>query len=98
MKPATRAPGQRRVNLERSGPWIAAVGLLTVLWLVVMSAFLFVPWWGIVLHVVVLGAFAGAYARRARVSPASTVWIPLLAFGAWALINALGVALFTWRL
>ncbi|MFT4298997.1 MAG: hypothetical protein QM597_05115 [Aeromicrobium sp.] len=99
MKPATRAPGRHAgLDLHRSGPWIAAVGLLAVLWLVVMAGFLFAPWWGVAVHLVVLGCFATLLARRGRVAPAATVWIPLYAFGAWVTVNAAGVLAFGWRM
>ncbi|WP_344199341.1 hypothetical protein [Aeromicrobium alkaliterrae] len=97
MKPATRAPGRRRVDLDRTGPWIAAIGLLAVLWLVV-STTLYAPWWGVVLHLLVLAGFVALYARRVRVRPASTVWIAAAAFLAWIAVNAVGVGLLGWRL
>ncbi|WP_229053396.1 hypothetical protein [Aeromicrobium sp. Leaf350] len=97
MKPATRAPGRRRLDLDRSGPWIAAIGLLAVLWLVVSST-LYAPWWGVLLHLVVLGGFVALYARRVRERPASTIWIAVAAFVAWIAVNAVGVLLLDWRL
>ncbi|MFT4187330.1 MAG: hypothetical protein QM621_01955 [Aeromicrobium sp.] len=98
MRPAKRAPGARRLRLERSGPWIAAVGLLAVLWLVVTAGFLFAPWWGVSLHLSALAGFTVFLARCAPTAPASTVWIPLYAVSAWAAVNALGVLAFGWRM
>ncbi len=98
MKPATRAPGRRRFDLDRSGPWIATVGLLGVLWLVVMVGFLFAPWWGVLAHLVVLGAFVALVVRWAPTRPASTVWIPVYALLAWGAVNAVGVLLADWHL
>ena len=97
MKPATRAPGRRRVDLDRVGPWIATIGLFAILWLVV-STTLYAPWWGVVVHLVVLACFAVRLARRAPVAPSSTVWIPVLALLAWVAVNAVGVGLLGWRL
>jgi hypothetical protein len=97
VKPANRAPGARRVDLDRAGPWIGAVGLLAVLWLVV-STTLYAPWWGVVLHLAVLAVFVAVLVRRASVAPAATVWIPLWALLAWVVVNAVGVGLLDWRL
>ena len=84
------------LKLERSGPWIGVTGLFVMLWLVFTSVFLYAPWWGFVLHLVVLAAFVPLLKSWARTQPARCIWIPVYAFLAWCAINALGVLVFGW--
>ncbi len=84
------------MRLERSGPWIGTGGLLVVLWLVV-STVLYAPWWGVVLHLLVLACFVPVLARRARTAPESCVLVPVAALGAWVAVNVVGVLLLGWR-
>lgn len=84
------------MRLERSGPWIGTGGLLVVLWLVV-STVLYAPWWGVVLHLLVLACFVPVLARRARTAPESCVLVPVAALGAWVAVNLVGVLVLGWR-
>ena len=84
------------LKLERSGPWIGVTGLFVMLWLVFTSVFLYAPWWGFVLHLVVLASFVPMLKSWARTRPARCIWIPVYAFLAWCAINALGVLVLGW--
>ncbi|KQY58913.1 hypothetical protein ASD11_04605 [Aeromicrobium sp. Root495] len=83
------------LDLQRSGPWIGAGGLFVMLWLVV-STVLYAPWWGVLLHLVVLAAFVPRLVRLSRDRPVRATWVPLEAFAAWVAVNALGVVAFSW--
>ena len=84
------------LKLERSGPWIGVTGLFVMLWLVFTSVFLYAPWWGFVVHLVVLASFIPLLKSWARTQPARCIWIPSYAFLAWCAINALGVLVLGW--
>ena len=81
---------------ERSGPWVAVVGLVVMLWLVV-STVLYAPWWGVLLHLVVLACFVPVLRRWIRARPAWSPVVPVLAFLAWCAVNTAGVLLLGWR-
>ncbi|MGA9101114.1 hypothetical protein [Aeromicrobium sp.] len=83
------------LKLERSGPWIGVAGLFVMLWLVI-STVLYAPWWGVLLHVVVLAAFVPLLRSWARTNPVWCTWVPGLAFIAWLGVNAVGVLLLGW--
>ena len=83
------------LDLRRSGPWIGAGGLFVMLWLVV-STVLYAPWWGVLMHLVVLAAFVPRMARLAKERPERSTWVPLEAFLAWVAVNALGILVFSW--
>lgn len=85
------------LKLERSGPWIGVAGLCVVLWLVIVSLIFFMPWWGLILHLIVLGLLVRLLRSWARTKPARCVWIPALAFLAYCAVNAIGVLVFGWR-
>ena len=84
------------LRLERSGPWIGVAGLFVMLWLVV-STVLYAPWWGVVLHLLVLAWFARLLSRWARTDPARSAVVPVLALLAWGAVNAVGVLALGWR-
>ena len=84
------------LNLERSGPWIGVAGLFVMLWLVI-STVLYAPWWGVLLHLVVLAAFIPLLRSWASTKPAQCIWVPVFAFVAWIAVNSLGVSFFDWR-
>lgn len=84
------------LKLERSGPWIGVTGLFVMLWLAFTSVFLYAPWWGLVLHLVVLALFVPLLRSWAKTQPARCIWIPAYAFLAWCAINAVGVLVFGW--
>ncbi len=84
------------MRLERSGPWIGTGGLLVVLWLVV-STVLYAPWWGVLLHLLVLACFVPVLVRRARTAPETCVLVPVAALAAWIAVNVVGVVVLGWR-
>jgi hypothetical protein len=84
------------LKLERSGPWIGVTGLFVMLWLAFTSVFLYAPWWGFVLHLIVLASFVPLLKSWAKTQPARCTWIPVYAFLAWCAINAIGVLVFGW--
>jgi hypothetical protein len=86
------------LKLERSGPWIGVTGLFVMLWLAISSVFLYAPWWGLLIHLVVLALFIPLLRSWATARPARCIWIPVYAFLAWCAINALGVLVFNWHL
>ncbi|MGH3473335.1 MAG: hypothetical protein ACRDOT_00325 [Aeromicrobium sp.] len=83
------------LKLERSGPWIGVTGLFVMLWLV-FSTVLYAPWWGVLLHLVVLAAFVPLLRSWVRTRPAQCIWIPAFAFVAWVAVNSVGVSFFDW--
>ncbi len=85
------------LRLERSGPWIGVTGLVVMLWLVGTTV-LYAPWWGVLVHLVVLAAFVPVLRRAIRERPASATWVPAYAFVAWVVVNAVGVWLLGWRI
>ena len=86
------------LKLERSGPWIGVGGLFVMLWLAISSVFLYAPWWGLLIHLVVLASFIPVLKKVARMRPERCIWVPVYAFLAWCAINALGVLVFDWHL
>lgn len=85
-----------RRDRERAGPWIGVGGLVVMLWLV-GSTVLYAPWWGVVLHLVVLACFVPLLRRRIATRPADAQWVPLLALVAWTVLNAVGVLAWGWQ-
>lgn len=80
---------------ERSGPWVGVVGLVVMLWLVI-STVVYAPWWGVVLHLVVLACFVPVLRRWIRDRPALAPVVPVMALVAWVAVNALGVLALGW--
>ncbi|TXL62744.1 hypothetical protein [Aeromicrobium terrae] len=85
-----------RLNLDRSGPWIAVAGLFVVLWLAI-STVIYAPWWGVLLHVAVVAAYIPLVRSWARTKPSWCTWIPLFALVTWVGVNAVGVGLLDWH-
>ncbi|MCX6408171.1 MAG: hypothetical protein NTV28_14735 [Propionibacteriales bacterium] len=85
-----------RRERERSGPWIGVGGLVVMLWLVA-STVLYAPWWGIVLHLLVLACFVPVLRRRIATRPADAPWVPVYALAAWGALNAVGVLAWGWQ-
>lgn len=83
------------LRLERSGPWIGVVGLLVLLWLA-LSSMIYSPWWGVLLHVVVLVPIVVWTTRWARTRPAASTFVPLAGLPVLAIVTALGVGLGGW--
>jgi hypothetical protein len=84
------------LKLERSGPWIGVAGLFVMLWLVI-STVLYAPWWGVLIHLVVLAAFVPLLRSWARTRPVWSMWVPALAFAAWVAVNSVGVSFLGWK-
>ena len=85
----------RGLHLERSGPWIAVVGLLMVLWCSVSTG-LFAPWWGVVIAFVMLVPQVWLLSRWARTHPTWCVWVPVVGLVAWFAYAWLGATLGDW--
>jgi len=81
--------------LERSGPWIAVVGLVVLLWLAISTA-IYSPWWGVVLHVLVLVPVVVWVARWAQTRPVACTFVPLAGLALLALVTTAGVGLGGW--
>ncbi|MCD9197433.1 hypothetical protein [Aeromicrobium wangtongii] len=82
-----RAGGLR---LERSGPWIAVGGLFVLLWLAISTS-VYAPWWGVILHVLILVPLVGWVASWARTRPTACTFVPLAGLPLLALVTAVGV-------
>ena len=71
------------------------VGLFVLLWLA-LTTMVYAPWWGVVLHVLVLVPIAVWTSRWARTRPAASTFVPLAGLPALAAVTALGVGLGGW--
>jgi len=85
----------RGLDLRRSGPWIAVVGLFVLLWLAIATSS-YAPWWGVVLHVLVIVPVAVWVARWARTHPAACTFVPLAGLPLMAVVTAIGVGRGGW--
>jgi hypothetical protein len=85
----------RGLQLRRSGPWIAVGGLFVLLWLAI-STTVYAPWWGVVLHVLVLTPVVAWVAGWARTRPAACTFVPLAGLPLLALVTAIGVSQGGW--
>ncbi len=83
------------LRLERSGPWIAVVGLLVLLWLA-FSTMIYAPWWGVLLHVATIVPIAVWVTRWTRTRPTASTFVPLAGLPLLAAVTALGVLLGDW--
>ena len=63
----------------------------------VVSSVFFLPWWGVILHLVVLALFVPLAPVVGQRTGPSCIWIPAFAFLAYFAINALGVLVFGWN-
>lgn len=86
-----------RRSLDRSGPWIGVGGVVTMVWLAISTA-IYAPWWGVVLHLLLIVPQGIVLARLARTAPRRCPLVPAAGFAAWAALNALGILAFNWRL
>lgn len=82
-------------GLERSGPWIAVVGLVVLVWLAA-STMIYAPWWGVVLHLLVLVPVAVWIARWTRTRPVAATFVPLAGLPLLAVVTAIGVTQGGW--
>jgi hypothetical protein len=95
---STRRRRRRRrggLKLDRSGPWIGVAGLLVLLWLAI-TTMVYAPWWGVLLHIVVLVPIAVWTSRWARTRPAASAFVPLAGLPVLAVVTSLGVGLGGW--
>ena len=83
------------LNLHRSGPWIAVVGLLVNLWLTISSV-LYAPWWGMVLLLSYLVPQTAMVKRWIPQRPADTIWIPVAGAVVWAITVYVGAQWWGW--
>ena len=86
---------RRRVKLDRSGPWIAAVGLFMLLWCSVSTG-LFAPWWGVVLAFALLVPQVWLVARWAGSHPRRTIAVPVVGLALWAGLAWFGATYWDW--
>ena len=86
---------RRRLKLDRSGPWIAVVGLVMVLWCSVSTG-LFAPWWGIVLAFALLIPQVWLVAKWARTRPRLTIAVPVVGLALWAGLAWFGATAWDW--
>lgn len=87
---------QRRIRLERSGPWIGVAGLFVVLWISI-STVLYAPWWGVLLALILLLPQSMLMAAWARSRPAWCIWIPPAGVLAWFVLVLAGVEWWNWH-
>lgn len=86
---------RRGLNLERSGPWIGAVGLLMVLWCSI-STVLFAPWWGVLIAIALVVPQVWLVARWARRRPTWCIWVPVAGVAVWIGYAVTGAQLLDW--
>ena len=86
---------RRTLQLDRSGPWIAVVGLFMVLWCSVSTG-LFAPWWGIVIAFALLIPQVWLVARWARTHPRRTIVVPIVGLLLWAGLAWFGAVVWDW--
>jgi len=86
---------RRRLQLDRSGPWIAVVGLCMVLWCSVSTG-LFAPWWGVAIAFALLIPQIWLVAKWARPHPRRTIVVPVAGLLVWAGYAWLGAEVWGW--
>ena len=84
-----------RLQLERSGPWVAVVGLLMVLWCSFATG-IYAPWWGVALAFALLIPQVRLVAKWAKTKPRLTMVVPVVGLGAWALLSWFGAMWWGW--
>ncbi|MEO6605740.1 MAG: hypothetical protein ABIN55_09010 [Aeromicrobium sp.] len=84
------------LKLERSGPWIAIIGLLMMLWCTIATG-IYAPWWGILLAFVLLIPQVWLVAKWAKTKPKLTMVVPVVGLAAWALLSLVGAVLWDWH-
>lgn len=83
------------VDLTRSGPWVAVVGLVVLVWLAISTS-VYAPWWGVVLHLLVLVPIAVWVSRWARTRPVACTFVPVAGLPVLAVVTAIGVTVGGW--
>jgi hypothetical protein len=86
---------RRRLQLDRSGPWIAVVGLCMVLWCSVSTG-LFAPWWGVAVLLVVWGSLLLVGFRWWTPHPVRLAVLPVVSLVVWFGLLMAGVVWFDW--
>jgi hypothetical protein len=84
-----------RLQLSRSGPWIAAAGMLCLLWLC-LASILLAPWWGVALMLLgwtLVGLLALGWAR---IHPVLCALTPLLGLAGWVALVWAGETWWGW--
>ncbi len=84
------------LKLERSGPWIAIIGLLMVLWCSVATT-IYAPWWGILLAFMLLIPQVWLVAKWTKTKPRLTMVVPVFGLAAWALLSLVGARWWDWH-
>lgn len=84
-----------RMRLDRSGPWIAVVGLVCLLWIDIAS-FLFAPWWGVALMLFEWLICALLILGWSRTHPARTAYVPVFGLAAWLALALAGAQWWGW--
>ncbi len=83
------------LKLDRSGPWIAIVGLLMVLWCSISTS-IYAPWWGVLLALSFLIPQVWLVKKWVRTKPKLTMVVPLVGLAAWALLSLVGAEWWGW--
>ncbi len=83
------------VDLERSGPWVAVVGVVVLVWLA-FSTMIYAPWWGVAIHLLAVVPVAVWVSRWARTRPAASTFVPIAGLPLLAVITAIGVSQGGW--
>lgn len=86
---------RKGLRLERSGPWIAIVGLLVVLWCSIATV-IYAPWWGVVLAFALLIPQVWLVAKWTKSKPKLTMVVPVVGLAAWALLSLAGAMWWNW--
>jgi hypothetical protein len=87
---------RRRLDLDRSGPWIAVAGLFIVLWCTV-TTWLFAPWWGVVLAFGLLIPQALLVKAWARTRPRLSMVVPVVGLFLWFALSYVGATSWDWN-
>lgn len=85
----------RRLQLERSGPWIGVGGLVIVLWFAIASV-LYAPWWGVLLNFALIVPQAILLRRWMKSRPAWCVLVPVIGTALSVLIAFVGAHYWGW--
>ncbi len=86
---------RRNLKLDRSGPWIASVGLLMVLWCSI-ATFVYAPWWGVLLALSFLIPQVHLVRKWVTSRPRLTMVVPVVGLAAWALLSFVGAKWWGW--
>ena len=85
----------RRLQLDRSGPWIGVGGLVIVLWFAIGSV-LYAPWWGVLLNLALIVPEGMLLRRWMKSRPAWCVLVPVIGTAAYVLVAFIGAHFWGW--